>query len=53
MTAFNGIPQTYDPNGNLTNDGSNMYTWDARNHLTAITGANTASFVYDAAGRRA
>ena len=39
MTAFNGIPQTYDPNGNLTNDGTNTYTWDTRNHLTTIAGA--------------
>ena len=22
MTAFNGTPQTYDPNGNLANDGT-------------------------------
>jgi RHS repeat-associated protein len=53
MTAFNGTPQTYDPNGNLTNDGTNTYSWDARNHLTAITGASTASFAYDPLGRRA
>ena len=33
MTAFNGTPQTYDANGNLTNDGTNTYSWDARNHL--------------------
>jgi RHS repeat-associated protein len=52
MTAFNRTPQTYDPNGNLTNDGTNTYTWDARNHLVGITGANSASFVYDADGRR-
>jgi len=31
----------------------NTYTWDARNHLTAISGAATASFTYDAFGRRA
>ena len=53
MTAFNGTPQTYDANGNLANDGTNTYSWDARNHLTAITGPNTASFAYDADGRRA
>ena len=53
MTAFNGTPQTYDANGNLTNDGTSTYNWDARNHLTAIAGPNAASFAYDADGRRA
>ena len=52
MTSFNGTPQTYDANGNLANDGTNSYAWDARNHLTAITGASTASFVYGPDGRR-
>jgi RHS repeat-associated protein len=53
MTSFNGTALTYDANGNLTNDGTDRYTWDARNHLVGISGANTASFVYDAEGRRA
>lgn len=53
MTSFNGTPQTYDADGNLVNDGTNTYSWDARNHLTAIVGPNTASFAYDADGRRA
>ena len=52
MTAFNGTPQTYDANGNLANDGTNTYSWDARNHLTAIAGPSTASFVYGPDGRR-
>jgi len=52
MTAFNGATLSYDANGNLTSDGTNAYTWDARNHLTAISGGSTASFVYDAFGRR-
>ena len=52
MTAFNGTALTYDANGNLLNDGTNIYAWDTRNHLSAITGANTASFVYDPFGRR-
>jgi RHS repeat-associated protein len=43
---------TYDANGNLTNDGTNTYTWDARNRLTAISGGVSASFTYDALGRR-
>ncbi len=53
MTAFNGATLSYDANGNLTSDGTNSYGWDARNHLIAIGGANLATFVYDAFGRRA
>jgi RHS repeat-associated protein len=52
MTVFNGTPLAYDANGNLTSDGANSYAWDARDHLSAISGANTASFVYDPFGRR-
>ena len=44
---------TYDLNGNLTSDGTNTYTWDARNRLASISGPVPASFVYDATGRRA
>jgi hypothetical protein len=53
MIAFNGTPLSYDANGNLTNDGTNTYAWDARNHLISLSGANAASFVYDPVGRRA
>jgi YD repeat-containing protein len=53
MTAFNGVPFSYDASGNLIADGTNSYAWDARNHLTAIAGPNGASFAYDPAGRRA
>jgi RHS repeat-associated protein len=52
MISYNGTPLTYDANGNLTNDGTNTYTWDARNHMAGISGGNTASFVYDGVGRR-
>jgi RHS repeat-associated protein len=53
MTGFNGQTLTYDANGNLLNDGTNTYTWDARDHLNTISGPTPASFVYDALGRRA
>lgn len=43
---------TYDANGNLTNDGTNTYVWDARNRLVSISGGATATFNYDALGRR-
>lgn len=57
MIAFNEAPLSYDLNGNLTNDSTNTYTCDARNHLVGLSGSGTlpttASFVYDAVGRRA
>jgi len=53
MTGFNGTTLSYDANGNLTSDGTDTYTWDARNHLSAISGSANASFAYDALGRRA
>ena len=42
----------YDADGNLTNDGTLTYTWNGRNQLTALSGAHSASFTYDALGRR-
>ncbi len=53
MVTFDGAALSYDANGNLASDGTNTYTWDARNHLASIAGANSASFVYDPFGRRA
>ncbi len=53
QTQFAGTTLTYDLNGNLTYDGTNTYTWNARNQLTAISGGLTASFAYDGLGRRA
>ncbi len=43
---------TYDLNGNLTSDGVNTYEWDARNQLSTINRGATATFQYDALGRR-
>ena len=51
--AFAGQSLTYDLNGDLTSDGTNTYTWNARHHLMSINGGTTASFSYDAFGRRA
>jgi RHS repeat-associated protein len=45
-----GVSPSYDANGNLLNDGTRSFTWDARNRLTGIAGV--ASFSYDALGRR-
>ena len=55
MVAFNGTPLTYDANGNLTNDGTNTYSWDERSRLVGINGSTggPTSFTYDPFGRRA
>jgi RHS repeat-associated protein len=51
--AFGSQTLSYDLNGNLTSDGENTYTWDARNRLVSMSGPGVnASFEYDAAGRR-
>ena len=42
---------TYDLNGNTLNDGTNTYTWDARNRIVSAD-SNGATFAYDAVGRR-
>lgn len=51
VTASGSVSPVYDADGNLTNDGSRAFTWDARGRLTAIA-ATPAGFAYDAAGRR-
>ncbi|ONA33550.1 hypothetical protein AQ878_20915 [Burkholderia pseudomallei] len=53
-TSFNGQALSYDANGNLTFDGTNTYTWNARNQLTQISQGSTVemSYSYDAMGRR-
>lgn len=52
LTNWKGTNLTYDANGNLINDGTNTYMWNARNQLVAISGPVNASFQYDAFGRR-
>jgi len=53
-TSFNGQALSYDADGNLTSDGTNTYTWNARNQLTQISQNGTVemSYTYDARGRR-
>ena len=36
----------------MTSDASTTYTWDVRDRLIGLTGLHTASFGYDALGRR-
>lgn len=52
LTAWGVTALAYDLNGNLTSDASRTFTWDSRNRLTTIAGGATASFGYDAFGRR-
>jgi RHS repeat-associated protein len=53
QTGFGGQTLTYDLNGNLTSDGTNTYTWNARDQLLSMSGPGlTASFQYDATGKR-
>jgi len=41
----------YDANGNLTGDGSTIYSFDVDNQLTGAVGAFNATLKYDPAGR--
>jgi RHS repeat-associated protein len=52
LTAFGSQSLSYDLNGNLTSDGTDSYTWDARRQLSSISGGASASFTYDSFGRR-
>jgi RHS repeat-associated protein len=47
---------SYDANGNLTNDGTNTYLWDAENRLLQINypgSGNNSQFTFDPYGRAA
>ena len=53
QTGFGSQTLTYDLNGNLTSDGTNTFTWNARDQLISISGPGlNASFQYDGIGRR-
>jgi RHS repeat-associated protein len=52
LTTWGTANLYYDANGNMTSDGTHSYKWDARNQLQQIDGGATASFTYDAFGRR-
>jgi YD repeat-containing protein len=57
VTHLGGVQKYwYDANGNMTTriSGSNTYTlgYDTENHLITVSGAATATFVYDADGVR-
>jgi RHS repeat-associated protein len=52
LTAWGSQSFSYDDNGNLTGDGTDTYGWNARDELASISGGQSASFAYDAFGRR-
>ena len=43
---------SYDADGNLLYDGVHSYTYDAESRIVAVDGGGTATYVYDAEGRR-
>jgi RHS repeat-associated protein len=51
LTQWGSATLTYDLNGNTLYDGTNTYSWDARNRLVSMDN-NGATFAYDALGRR-
>jgi YD repeat-containing protein len=52
LTNWNGAALSYDANGNLLGFAGDTYTWNKRDQLSGVSGTNTASFQYDAVGRR-
>jgi RHS repeat-associated protein len=53
LTARGGETFAYDDAGNLVDDGTRSYEWNARGELAEVTGPGlSASFAYDPAGRR-
>jgi RHS repeat-associated protein len=49
LTNWNGTAISYDLNGNMASDGTNAFTWNARNQVATL---NSVSLQYDAFGRR-
>ena len=43
---------TYDSAGNVTNDGSHTYAYDAENRMVSVDGGATASYFYDVSNER-
>jgi RHS repeat-associated protein len=46
------LPFRYDAAGNMINDGTHSYTYDAENRLIQVDSAGTATYTYDPEGRR-
>ena len=53
MVTNGGTSLSYDPNGDLTKDGSLKLAWNQRGQVSSATvGTTTYSYAYDAFGRR-
>ena len=55
LATVNGTTWQYDADGNLINDGSFQYAWDAAHRLISVVNLSTGhitSFKYDGLGRR-
>lgn len=51
--TFGNQTNSYDLNGSQTSNGTNAYTWNARNSLSGISGPQvSASFQYNGVGQR-
>jgi YD repeat-containing protein len=51
-TTGSPVTFTYDANGNLINDGTHTYQYDAEDRITSVDGGSTASYAYDYRNRR-
>jgi RHS repeat-associated protein len=51
LTQWGSTTMSYDLNGSTLNDGTNSYSWDARNRLISADSGG-AAFAYDPLGRR-
>lgn len=53
LIEVNGVPYTWDANGNLLSDGVNTYTYDSANRLTTVHGpSSTVRLAYNGLGDR-
>ncbi|HKJ40098.1 MAG TPA: SBBP repeat-containing protein [Anaerolineales bacterium] len=53
LIDVNGVPYTWDDNGNLKNDGLNDYDYDSANRLKTFTNATTTvTYAYNGLGDR-
>lgn len=50
---MDGVPYTYDNNGNLLSDGTNTYAYDSANRLISVIGpSGTVTYAYNGLGDR-
>ena len=52
LRAVPSASASYDAAGNMTNDGSHTYTWDAEGRAVTVDGGSTRTFTYNALGER-